>query len=587
VSVLDCLTPREREIAALVARGYSNRQIAEELVIAGGTAERHIANILAKLNARSRTEIAAHAVEYRLNKAQSGARPEAASLSPDEGPRVGHPLTNLPAEVSSFIGRERELSELAGLLSTSRLLTLTGSGGIGKTRLAVEIARIWADDATHVVAFVELASVNDAELVFRTVAAVLGVREQVDRPLTDTLTEHLSARKALLVLDNCEHLVRTCAELAYLLLRACSRLRILATSRERLGMPGETVWRVPSLSLDRQSMPAAVQPNLQSEAVRLFVERAAASLTGFVVTAQNAKPIADVCRAVEGIPLAIELAASRVSVVGLEVLAAHLNDELRLLTANNRSGPKRQRTLRAAIDWSYHLLSTPEQILFDRLAAFTGGWTLEAAEAICARRELHPVDVPDLLSRLVDQSMVVTDTTLDGLSVRYRLLEPLRQYALERLTKRGGRAALGERHARYYLALARKLSLNRLLVHSDDEAKRMARLEREHENLRTALSWLTQGQLEQALNLAAALAWFWEARGYVGEGRDRLAQLLGMPGEHDPRVRVEALLGAAGLAWAHGDYVAQEHLGAQSLTIARARSRPRHAVKVRWRSLPR
>jgi predicted ATPase len=349
-----------------------------------------------------------------------------------------HTLGELPRELSSFIGREHEISEVKRLLGDTRLLTLTGPGGSGKTRLALAVTQDLLEEFENGVWWVGLASLSDPKLVPEALASALGVREVPDRSLTYVLVEHLKPRKTLLVLDNCEHLVEGCAELADTLLRACPELEILATSREPLRIAGEATWVVPSLSLpDSRRLPPA-EELARYEAVRLFVERAKAVSAGFALTDQNAPAVARLCQKLDGIPLAIELAAARVRVLTAEQISEKLEDPLGLLTTGDRTAAARHQTLRAALEWSYGLLSETERALFRRLSVFVGGWDLEAAEAAGVGAPVESGRVLDLLSMLVDKSLVVAEAppdveTLHATSLRYRMLEPVRQFGREKL----------------------------------------------------------------------------------------------------------------------------------------------------------
>ena len=371
---------------------------------------------------------------------------------------------NLPIPLTSFVGRSRERAEVARLLATTRLLTLTGAGGCGKTRLALAVASDLVPVYHDGVVLVELAALADPILVPQAVAAALGVHEEPQRPLIATLIDTLRPKQLLLVLDNCEHLIDACARLAATLLGACPRLRLLATSRESLGVAGETGWLVPSLSLPAAQPLADANADListlmASEAVGLFVERAAAALPTFALTTDNALAVAQVCRRLDGIPLAIELAAARVKVLTVAQIAARLGDCFRLLSAGSRTALPRQQTLRAAIDWSYDLLAKPERALFRRLAVFAGGWTLEAAEAVCADAALPnrilDSDVLELLAHLVDKSLVVVDTPPSG-DARYRLLETMRQYSQEKLHDSAEAASIHQQHVALFSPAGRR-----------------------------------------------------------------------------------------------------------------------------------
>jgi predicted ATPase/class 3 adenylate cyclase len=359
--------------------------------------------------------------------------------------------TNLPAQLTSFVGREQAITDVTQLLTTSRLVTLTGPGGTGKTRLALQVAAGVLEAYSDGVWLIELAPLSDAALVPQAVATALGLREDASRPILATLTDFLSARNLLLIIDNCEHVVEACAQLAGALLRGCPNVHILASSRETLGIAGEAPFRVPSLATPDPRRLPPIEMLTQYEAVRLFVERAAAVLPGFRLTHDNASAIAQVCSRLDGIPLALELAAARVTVLRVEQIAARLDDRFRLLTGGSRTAVPRQQTLRALIDWSYDLLAEAERVMLQRSSVFVGGWTLEAAEAVCAGDGLDHDEVLDVLAQLVNKSLVVADRE-QGQETRYRLLETIRQYALERLVESGKRMPCngGTRNIAYY-----------------------------------------------------------------------------------------------------------------------------------------
>jgi predicted ATPase/class 3 adenylate cyclase len=440
---------------------------------------------------------------------------------------------NLPRQLTSFVGREQEMADVKRLLAATPLLTLVGTGGAGKTRLALQVAADVLETYRDGAWLVELAPLTDPSLVPQTVAATLGVREQAGRPVTQTLQEYLRTRMLLLVLDNCEHLVAACAALAEGLLRACPNLRIMATSREALGIAGETTWRVPSLSLPDPRQPgsgaaelAAVLP--QYEAVRLFIDRALAVSPGFAVTNQNAPAVAEICHRLDGIPLAIELAAARIRVLTPEQIAARLDDRLRLLTGGSRTALPRQQTLRALVDWSYDLLAEQERRLLGRLSVFAGGWTLEAAEAVCAVEGIEDWEILDLLTQLVDKSIVIAER--DGDATRYRLLETLRQYGAEKLTVNGEAGARQRAHADWYLQVAESVASD--WWESSDMEARVARLTADHDNLRAALTWSLadheEERIEIGLRIAASLGGFWFFGGRISESRRWYERVLGL-----------------------------------------------------------
>ena len=345
---------------------------------------------------------------------------------------------NLPLQLTSFVGREKEIAEVKRLLGTAHLLTLTGPGGTGKTRLSLQVAAEELSSFPDGVWFIELAPLADPSLAVQIIASALELREQFGRPLVDVITDYLRGKISLLLLDNCEHLVETCAKLAHDLLHACPRLKIMASSREALGVAGETAYRVPSLSLpDAQNL-------TQCESVQLFIERATAAQSRFALTESNARAVAQICQRLDGIPLALELAAARVKVLSVEQIAARLDDRFRLLTGGSRTALPRQQTLRALIDWSYSLLSEQERMLFRRLAVFIGGWTLEAAEAVCASDGIESDEVLDLLTRLVDKSLVSMEEQAG--EARYRRLETIRQYSREKFLEADDVEAVRDRH---------------------------------------------------------------------------------------------------------------------------------------------
>lgn len=458
---------------------------------------------------------------------------------------------NLPIQLTSFIGREREIESIKRLIAQSRLLTLTGPGGCGKTRLALQVAADLLEEYPDGVWLVELATLSEPALIPQTIASVLRVREQASHPLLTTLIDFLQPKKLLLVLDNCEHLIEACAQCIEALLRTCPKLRILTTSRELLGIPGEAAWRVPPLSLPDPNCLPTVESLTQYEAIRLFLERAAVVLPCFALTSQNAQAVAQICQRLDGIPLAIELAAARVKVLSVEQIAARLDDRFRLLTGGSRTALRRQQTLQAAIDWSYELLSEKERVLLRRLAVFVGGYALEAAEAVCAEEGIEQYEVLDLLSQLVDKSLVVKEEK--GEIARYWLLETIRQYGLEKLTEAREMATLRSRHLAFFVELAEQAEPQ---LKGADQKLWLERLEMEHDNLRAALEWskTETSRAVEGLRLVGALWPFWEVRGFLSEGRRWIEGLLAVVGNTQASVRAKALRGAGVLASHQGDY---------------------------------
>jgi predicted ATPase/DNA-binding SARP family transcriptional activator/DNA-binding NarL/FixJ family response regulator len=475
--------------------------------------------------------------------------------SPAEAAR-GH---NLPPARTSFIGRERETLEIKRLLSMTRLLTLTGTGGCGKTRLALKVARDLVGAYPEGAWLVDLAPLSEAELVPQAVAQALGVREQPGRPLLETLEDALRSRKMLLVVDNCEHLVETVVGLVDSLLDSCPKLRVLATSRESLNAADEVAWMVPSLTVPYSRQEAYTPGELEAyESVRLFVERARQRDPSFVVTLRNARAVSQVCRRLDGIPLAIELAAGRMGVLSAEQLSLRLDDFLKLLTGGRTAEP-RHRTLRATLEWSHELLSERERVLFRRLSVFAGGWTLEAAEEVCSGEGIEQGDVLEVLSELVERSLVVAEAGEEGVP-RFRMLEPIRQYGQERLQEDSVAAEwVRERHAGYYLALAQEAEPE---LEGADQIPWMDRLETEHDNLRAALSWaLEGGEAELGLRLAGSLRLFWVGRNHYSEGRRWYEEGLKRGHSAPKPVRANALFGVGFFTVSLGDLeLARERL---------------------------
>ncbi|HZO25026.1 MAG TPA: LuxR C-terminal-related transcriptional regulator [Chloroflexota bacterium] len=543
---------------------------------------------------------------------------------------MGH---NLPARLTSFIGREREIAEIGALLETQRLITLVGAPGVGKTRLSLQIAAGVLDEFPDGVWLVELAPLSDPLLVPQAAADVLGVREQQGRSLTATLAEQLRSRHLLLVLDNCEHLIGAAAELVEALVRGCPDLHVLATSREPLVIEGEAIRRVPSLTIpDLTNLPngehGSVMTLIDFEAVQLFVERARAADPAFALTERTAPVVAQICRRLDGIPLAIELAAARARALAVEQIAARLDDRFRLLTGGSRTALPRQQTLRGAVDWSYDLLNGPERTLLRRLAVFAGGFTLSAAEAVCdvgtrnedrgaretsaasraptdgaspvVARLAAPADIPvaspldprpsilELLVSLVDKSLVQVDEAADG-ERRYRLLETFRQYGQEKLVEHGELAAARDRHRDYWLSVVEDAQPR---LDGAGQLATLTYLDREHDNLRAALAWCLEAAASQptepgpdghppsrtpaeiGIQLAGALWRFWWLRGHIGEGLRWLNRVLELPWRADSApsarsYRARALFGAGNLM----QLQLEVHAAIQYLEIALSLSR--------------
>lgn len=420
-------------------------------------------------------------------------------------PSLAARLTNLPIPISSFIGRGRELATIKQLVAKARLVTLTGAGGNGKTRLAIQSAMDLIDSFQDGVWWVELAPLTDPTLMPAAVAKALGLNAQTDQPLLEALAHFLQTRQSLLILDNCEHLLDACAQLAEHLLLACPELKILCTSRECLSLTGENIWRVPSLSLPEAERPSLADLLMQYEGIHLFVERAGAVKPDFNLNDENALAVARICQGLGGIPLAIELAAARVKTMAVDEIAAHLDDRLQLLTAENRTSQKRHQTLRAAIDWSYDLLTDSERLLFSRLSVFSGGWTLDAAEAVCSGAGIERREIMNLLARLVDKSLVAHT---DG--QRYGMLEMMRQYGNEKLAETGKQAWMIGQHLDYYLNMA---GTGDEKIRGSEQLEWLKWLDAESANLVSAMervfSSVSAVDAEKGCELVCALCWYW------------------------------------------------------------------------------
>ena len=478
---------------------------------------------------------------------------------------VGEPApNNVPEPVTSFVGRAAQIWDVAERLRDSRLVTLTGAGGIGKTRMALEVGRRTVSSESEAVWFVELAGLADPEFVPTAVAAAIGVPEEPGLAPSEALAGWLGARPSLLLLDNCEHVIDACARLVDALLRACPRLRVLATSREPLGVAGEVVWSLPTLTVPDADEPVSVEMISSYEATRLFVERAALTSPGFAATERNVRAVVDVCRRLDGIPLAIELAAARVRVLSVEQLAERLDDCFRLLTGGSRTAPRRQQTLRAAIDWSYDLLVEPERAFLRHLSVFAGGFTLAAAEAVTRP---DGADALDLLTRLVDTSLVVAEAS-EGAPPRYRMYETIAQYAAEKLRASGEEAGARARHCNWCLRLAEEAEPR---LTGPEQAEWVALLERERDNLNAALRWSVDEAADRdaGLRLCCALGRFWSMHAHLTEGRSWLERVLSTSDASSP-LRPRALLWAAQLARLQSDLATSRALLDESLALARA-----------------
>jgi non-specific serine/threonine protein kinase len=476
------------------------------------------------------------------------------------------PLTNLPLPLTSFIGREQEIALVQQLMMETRLVTLTGPGGCGKSRLAVEAARQLIGRYQDGVWLVELAPLSDDRLIPQVVAAVLGVPGDPARPLLAALTDFLCARQILLLLDNCEHLIKGVAQLAETLLQACPSVNLLATSRETVNLAGEASFYVPTLTLPDPGSLLPLESVAGYEAVRLFCERTRSMLPGFTLTADNAAAVTQVCYRLDGIPLAIELAAARMKIMSVEQIAQRLGDRFQLLIGGHRTALPRQQTLRALIDWSYDLLTGSEQVLLCRLSLFAGGWALETAEAVCADEQISQYDILELLSQLVNKSLVLVNRE-QGRANRYYLLETIRQYAREKLEESGMVEQFRHRCLVHFCQLAVTAEAQ---LHGWEQIAWLERLETENGNFRAILEWSLAILPSQALRLAGTLVWFWNMRSYIDEGRTWLNRVLALPGMDDYAAdRAKALSGVGLLAWCQGDHAAAYSALEEATTLFR------------------
>ncbi len=469
--------------------------------------------------------------------------------------------TNLPTQLTSFVGRDRELAELDEMLLLTRMLTMTGAGGCGKTRLALQLAANTRDRYPGGVWCLELASITDPALIESALATAVGVRPLPGRTPLEAVASHLASRRALVVFDNCEHVVETCRQLAAELLRGCPELTVLATSREPLGLGGETTWRVPSMSLPPGQALETADLLRQSDAVRLFIERAVKVRPNFAVTDDVARHIAHICHDLGGIPLAIELAAARVRILSIERIATELGDRFHLLTGGERGALPRLQTLRASVDWSHDLLDPSERTLLRRCGVFHGGFTLDACEAVCADDELDRFAVLDRLTSLVDKSLVLVEER--GRLTRFAMLETIRQYAIERLAQAGETSRIRDRHADAFLALAESTAPT---LGSDVESDDVLRADAA--NLHAAIDHTARVEPEKALRLCNALAYWWLLTGQPEEGPMALTRALDATDGQRSELRCGALFWRGYLSFFAGDYDRTEEDADEALPVA-------------------
>lgn len=491
------------------------------------------------------------------------------AILPSASPAPAGPPRRLPVPLTDLIGREEEIEEVGGWLGTNRLVTLVGTGGVGKTRLSLAVAERVIAQFPDGVWFVDLAPLSDSALLAQTLLRTLDLHEESSRTPEETLEQALSSRIMLLVMDNCEHLVEACTSLTHRLLSTCSDLRVLATSREALGLTDEYLYRVPSLALPPQGQPnveKATSSLLEYEAVRLFVERARQANTSFQLNRSNAGAVVQICQRLDGIPLAIEMATARVKSLSVAHIAARLEDRFHLLTGGSRAALPRQRTLQATIDWSYDLLSEAERALFRRLCVFAGGWSLEAAEAVCAGAGVEAGEVLNVLIHLVEKSLVIFEEPVEG-RARYHMLESLRQYGVERLAEAGETEALNHRHRDFFLQWVEEVEPH---FYGPEQSTWYATVEKEYANLRVALeSYQKEEAADRALRLTGALSAFWDVRGYFKEGLSHQITALSLAGAVGTKARARVLLAAGQLSVRQSDHALARTLIEECLMIRR------------------
>jgi predicted ATPase/DNA-binding CsgD family transcriptional regulator len=505
-ALLTPLTKREQEVLGLMAFGLANKEIADRLSLSPRTVESHIGHVLGKLNTPTRARAVAEAGRAGLLGTTMSA-----GYSADYRPN------NLPFQLTTLLGREQDLVDAKSLVAAHRLVTLSGSGGVGKTRLALRIGVDLLDLYPDGAWLCDFSPISDPVLVVSAVARALVVRERQSRPLLDSITEAVKRKRALLIFDNCEHVLDAAAEIVDEILHKCPNIRILATSRQALGIVGEAVYRVRSLSLPDSAEALKADKGLGYGAIALFVDRAQSSETHFAFTDENAPIVAEICQRLDGIPLAIELAATKSNVINLRTLARSLNDRFKVLTAGSRTALPRHKTLTALIDWSYDLLTRQEQILFNRVGIFSGGFSLAAATAVCSGDDLDEIDILELLVSLTDKSLVAADTR--GEQERFRMLESTRAYALEKLAAEGECEQLTRRHAEYFRDQAQAMDGR---TGKGSTASWLARVEVDLDNYRAALTWALIGGHDAVLGgaLVGALESLWIEGGLTVEGRD-------------------------------------------------------------------
>jgi predicted ATPase/DNA-binding CsgD family transcriptional regulator len=551
--LMEPLTHREREILALLASDLYNHEIAETLTLSPNSIKWYTRQIYAKLGVNSRRAAIQRARELGL-------------LETKTSPVLR--LHNLPAALTPFVGRQAELQQVRQLLADSvyRLLTLTGAGGVGKTRLALRAVDELQGNYPQGAWLVELASLSDPELVPQTVAAAFDLRPERDRPILNGLVDFLRNRNLLLLLDNCEHLISACASLANSLLLGCPDLHILATSREALGIEAERTYLVPSLPFPEPSEKVSTEDLTKFEAVDLFTRRARLALPDFELDEANAEAVIGICQHMDGIPLALELAAARLRAMDVELIASQLEDRFHLLSGGDRTAPPRLQTMHASIDWSYQLLTQAEKTLLRRLSVFAGGWSLAAAKAVCSDDVLPIADILDLLGGLVNKSLVQVLRRKDR-ELRYRLLETVRHYAQAKLLDAGELTPARDRHLAYYVSMAGQAAPG---LEGANSVIWLRRLDDELDNLRLALEWALANNVEAGLRLITPIGRFWYLSGRTREHCDWITRLLERPkAQAHPLLHARALGIKASDLFFLGDLNQAQACAEMSLALSR------------------
>ena len=552
--LIEPLTRREREILVLLAQGYSAPEIAQQLTLALSTVKWYVQQVYGKLGVNNRQRALLRAGELGLLET----KPPVAYVD-------FRPKHNLPSQISSFIGREKDVGRIQHRLAAHRLVTLIGVGGIGKTRLSQQVANQLIDNYADGVWLAEFAALSDPMLVPQSVATMFGLQQTADHSsLVETLMHFLNAKTLLLILDNCEHLLDACAGLADKLLKSCPNLHILATSREALGIIGEALYQVPSLTIPDVQQSSAIEKLKDYESIRLFDERAQLVQIDFALTKENAASVTQICSRLDGIPLAIELAAVRLQTFSAEQIAKQLDQCFHVLTGGSRTALPKHQTLQASIDWSHDLLSESERVLLRRLAVFAGGWTLDAAKAVCVGEGLEVDAVLDLMTQLENKCLILAERE-QGREARFGMLETIRAYTLERLAESGEMETLRGRHAQYYGDLILNQS-----SYGIGYANALHR-QRELDNIRATLSWCvaTPKDIELGARLVWILQWFWYDRGHFSEGRLWAKQILASPFLQDgSKSRAMALAASGFLAVWQGEHEEGLVQIEDSLTIA-------------------